>query len=361
MTEKGSHYYGLFMSNLVIEKDPWFASVMIDKRELHEGTGTIVITISPDLTNADSKFLKDVLQTLSEYSLNYLIPQKIAYQRVESLKSTFAVLVVLYIPLALLLFFALFRGMQHFVNELQSSIQKEEHEEWLECLMGEYSDERAELIQTYLQMREELMQRDQLMPFVAHQLLNILKQEDGSYGTEIESWAAVVFCDIRSFTTISENYTPGQIVAMLNQYFELWEEVVQKYGGIIDKFIGDAVEVIFIEKEHQDFESRAIDCSRDLMKLFAQWNSDRELRGELTVQNGIGIAVSVVRFGVIGDEHKKHFLAFGEAVELAEELEAKTKQGNKTKIFVQKSIADSLQKEQYQIIRDGEETFYELV
>jgi len=361
LTEKGSHYYGLFMSNLVIEKDPWFASVMIDKRELHEGTGTIVITISPDLTNADSKFLKDVLQTLSEYSLNYLIPQKIAYQRVESLKSTFAVLVVLYILLALLLFFDLFRGMQHFVNEFQSSFQKEEQEEWLECLKGEYSDERAELIQTYLQMREELMQRDQLMPFVAHQLLNILKQEDGSYGTEIEFWTAVVFCDIRSFTTISENYTPGQIVAMLNGYFELWEEVVQKYGDIIDKFIGDAVEVIFIEKHHQDFESRAIDCSRDLMKLFAQWNSDRELRGELTVQNGIGIAVSVVRFGVIGDEHKKHFLAFGEAVELAEELEAKTKQGNKTKIFVQKSIADSLQKEQYQIIRDGEETFYELV
>lgn len=61
------------MSNLVIKKDPWFASVMIDKRELHEGTGTIIITISTELTNADSKFLKDVFARELEAGYRNLI------------------------------------------------------------------------------------------------------------------------------------------------------------------------------------------------------------------------------------------------------------------------------------------------
>ena len=66
------------------------------------------------------------------------------------------------------------------------------------------------------------------------------------YNAEITDNASSTISDIRSFTTLSEQQSPEEVVEMLNQYFEIWSETVDQYGGIIERFIGDAIQVIFL-------------------------------------------------------------------------------------------------------------------
>ena len=118
---------------------------------------------------------------------------------------------------------------------------------------------------------------------------------------------------------------------------------ITKYDGVIEKFIGDAVIVLFFEKGGPDYLERSVNCSIAVMEELENWNASRKKRGELSLQNGIGIACGEIDFAFVGGVIKRHLHCSGEAVTLSEVMEAETKQGMHSKIFLDPEIASSLE------------------
>src|SRR5688572_4833336 len=107
--------------------------------------------------------------------------------------------------------------------------------------------------------------------------------------------ATVLFSDIRDFTTLTEQLGPQATVSLLNEYFEIMVECVQREGGMLDKFIGDAMMAAFgIPVAHDDDEDRAVRAAIAMIRALDAWNKDRTEHGKAPVRIGIGINTDVV-------------------------------------------------------------------
>ena len=137
---------------------------------------------------------------------------------------------------------------------------------------------------------------------------------------------SVLFSDIRNFTTISEQLKAEEVVTMLNDYFTRMLEPVFRYEGTLDKFIGDAIMVVFgapIEVENS--AERAVRSALDMRRALRWYNEDRMGRGELPIDNGVGITKGEAVSGNIGSEQRMDYTVIGDTVNIASRLEGLTK------------------------------------
>ena len=138
---------------------------------------------------------------------------------------------------------------------------------------------------------------------------------------------AVLFADIRDFTSYSERNEPEQIVRQLNEYFERMVQCITTEGGTVDKFFGDAVMAGFggvIELEHPcDAALRAALAMRtELAELNRAWSAE----GSPEFDNGIGLHFGEVLQGTIGSTDRKEFTIIGDTVNTSARLEALSKE-----------------------------------
>jgi adenylate cyclase len=139
--------------------------------------------------------------------------------------------------------------------------------------------------------------------------------------------ATVLFSDVRSFTTIAEELGPKGTVKLLNEYFTIMNECIHNQGGIVDKFIGDAIMARFgPPKPHDDDEDRALRASIAMLSKLRIWNEQRIARGERPIDMGIGLNTDNVVSGYIGSPNRSDFTMIGDGVNLAARLESACKQ-----------------------------------
>jgi class 3 adenylate cyclase len=137
---------------------------------------------------------------------------------------------------------------------------------------------------------------------------------------------AVMFTDIRGFTTISEKLPPEEIVESLNAYFSPMVDVVQAHGGIVDKYIGDAIMAFFgAPVKHDNDALQAVNCGFGMLEALAAFNARQRQRGKATFTVGIGINYGEVTVGNIGSDKKMDYTVIGDMVNLASRLEGLTK------------------------------------
>jgi adenylate cyclase len=139
--------------------------------------------------------------------------------------------------------------------------------------------------------------------------------------------ATVLFSDIRGFTTLTEELGPHATVSMLNEYFEIMVECIQNEGGMLDKFIGDAIMAAFgIPVGHDDDEDRAVRAAIAMIRSLEAWNVKRASEGKKPVNIGIGLNSDVVVTGNIGSKKRMDYTIIGDGVNLAARLESACKQ-----------------------------------
>ncbi len=139
--------------------------------------------------------------------------------------------------------------------------------------------------------------------------------------------ATVLFSDVRNFTAITEELGAQSTVALLNEYFTLMVECIQKHGGMLDKFIGDAIMAVFgLPLPHGDDEDRGLRASIGMIEELGRWNAGRVAAGKKPIEIGIGLNTGSIVSGNIGSPKRMDYTVIGDDVNLASRLEGACKQ-----------------------------------
>lgn len=163
----------------------------------------------------------------------------------------------------------------------------------------------------YLQQRKELER--------------IKFQEKGEYQTQK---VALLMSDIRGYMAATEGLTASQSVNLLNHYFVKMNEVIARYNGVIDKYIGDAILVLFgLPEAHEKDLNNALACAVDMQRAMEEVNAINEGLGLPSLYMGIGVTYGEVTRAILGsDTHFEHSV-IGQAVNVVSRIEAQTLRG----------------------------------
>ncbi|WP_409035659.1 7TM diverse intracellular signaling domain-containing protein [Leptospira kanakyensis] len=143
---------------------------------------------------------------------------------------------------------------------------------------------------------------------------------DVKLGDQIQKYMAVLFSDIRSFTTLSEQMSPEENFNFINSYLGRMSPIIQKHNGFIDKFIGDAIMALF-ERNITD----AIFAGVDMQLYLKEYNYHRNKQGYVPIQIGIGIHAGSLMLGTIGAEERLEGTVISDTVNLASRVQNLTK------------------------------------
>jgi adenylate cyclase len=156
-------------------------------------------------------------------------------------------------------------------------------------------------------------------------------------------WAAVLFSDIRGFSTLSERMDPQNVVALLNEYLTEMTAAAAPFNGYVNNFIGDAIVVIFGAPVPQpDAEWRAVMAALAMRDALAALNVRRAARGDAPLETGIGIAAGDLVAGQIGSPERMLYTVIGDVVNVAARLETLTKEYPGKSILVTDRVASAL-------------------
>jgi adenylate cyclase len=126
---------------------------------------------------------------------------------------------------------------------------------------------------------------------------------------------------------------------MLNDYFSRMIEVIFKYQGTLDKFIGDAIMAVFgAPIRHEDDPERAVRAAIEMRQALRRFNDERRQAGKPVIETGIGICNGDVVSGTIGSDERLEYTVIGDAVNLSARLESLTKQYPDCKILMNEPV-----------------------
>ncbi|WP_194464082.1 adenylate/guanylate cyclase domain-containing protein [Bradyrhizobium sp. CCBAU 53340] len=162
-------------------------------------------------------------------------------------------------------------------------------------------------------------------------------------GTGTTVRAAIMICDLRDFTKISDNWPRDDVIDLLNDYFDAMSDPIARHGGEILKFIGDGLLAIFPLDQPNACANllRAVTEARQAMAALNERNTST---GRAPLNYGIGVHVGDVMYGNIGSTTRLDFTVIGPAVNMASRLEALTKQIGK-KVLLSRDFAELVDRE----------------
>ncbi len=155
----------------------------------------------------------------------------------------------------------------------------------------------------------------------------------------------ILFSDIRSFTTLSENMDPEDLVNFLNEYLSAMTEIIFEYNGVVDKYIGDAIMAFWgapVEDKHH--ASNAARAALKMLERLENLNKKWEKEGKPQINIGIGINSGVVTIGNMGSNVRFDYTVMGDNVNLASRLEGINKQ-YRTRIVVSEYTREKIKDE----------------
>ena len=139
--------------------------------------------------------------------------------------------------------------------------------------------------------------------------------------------ATFLFTDVRGFTAMSEKLKPEDVTYIMNKVLTAQQKAVQKHGGMVDKYIGDAMMAIFnAPLDLQDHPKAAVDCALEIAENIKALAVELQAERLPEIAIGIGINTGSAAIGNMGSENRFDYTAIGDAVNIAARLESATKE-----------------------------------
>jgi class 3 adenylate cyclase len=169
---------------------------------------------------------------------------------------------------------------------------------------------------------------DRLKPYIGSEIADRIALGDEAMLRPEYRVVTVLFADIRLFTSFSEEASPDEVIEMLNEYFDRMVQIVYRYHGVLDKFIGDELMAVFgfITPSEQG-PLDAMRTALEIQKSMDQLTKERESQGKSTFQIGIGINTGEVIAGSLGSRERMDYTVIGDTVNVASRLESLAKGG----------------------------------
>jgi class 3 adenylate cyclase len=184
-----------------------------------------------------------------------------------------------------------------------------------------------DLSESYEKAKKEEKLRSRLSRYVGKNLVEkLIDSKEGAFPENERKEVAVLFADIRSFTTIAEGMNAHNIVSMLNEFFDSMVDIIFQNNGILDKFVGDQLMAVFglVPSENNasyDAVKSAIemqDATKALMKV-------RYSQKKQTFEIGIGVNTGMVIVGNVGSKSRMDFTVIGDSVNVSAKLQQMSK------------------------------------
>ncbi|MCG8607650.1 HAMP domain-containing protein [bacterium] len=189
------------------------------------------------------------------------------------------------------------------------------------------NDELGQLAGEFNRMIMHLREKLHMQKFMSKLTMQMIKDTVGANGNNTKAHkrnVAVLFSDVRNFSTVAERLAPEQIVDLINIYFDLQTRTIEKNRGIVDKFMGDQIMAIF---EGGDMADDALRAGVEIQKQIRQLNQTRAARGDVTLEMGIGINNGDIVMGRMGSADRMDYTVIGDVVNVASRLCASAKGG----------------------------------
>jgi class 3 adenylate cyclase len=204
-------------------------------------------------------------------------------------------------------------------------------------------DVAGRLATTLNDMAAGLEERDHVKEvfgrYIATQVSDKILKGQVNLGGETRN-VSILFSDIRNFTTMSEQMTPQQVVAFLNDYFSEMVDAVFEQDGVLDKFLGDGLMAIFGSLGDQpDHPRRAVRTALRMKSLLAKINGERATAGKAPIAIGIGIHTAEVIVGNIGSRKRLEYTVVGDGVNTSSRLQGLNKEFGTTILISETTYA----------------------
>lgn len=232
-----------------------------------------------------------------------------------------------FLILALFIVWLLIRSIIRPLTKLceeSEKISEGKYEEVSLPALGNRKDEIAVLTKSYAHMVEGLIEREKirsvLNKVVSKDVADEILKSTIHLGGE-DRIVTILFCDIRNFTEMSEHLTPQQTIELLNIYMTKMTRIAEGEGGVIDKYIGDEIMVLYgVPVHYEDHAIRALATAKIMMESLKKWNEKRVANGEVPIEAGVGIHSGLVVAGNMGAEDRLNYTVLGAGVNLAARL-----------------------------------------
>ncbi len=253
------------------------------------------------------------------------VEEEVAYKEVynQQRRNFYLTIIVLTVVVLLIYFFG--KSLTTPIIRLLGATNKIKNGDYNVRIRPTSRDEIGELTNAFIEMGNGLEEREKIKTafgkFVNPELAEIVMKDGLQLGGERKT-VAIMFSDIRDFTSMSESLQPEEVVEFLNDYMTKMVECIDRTGGVVDKFIGDAIMAEWgVPVSRGNDTENAINSTLLMRKVLIEFNKARADKKKPPIKIGCGINTGIVLAGQIGSEDRMEYTVIGDAVNLASRIE----------------------------------------
>ncbi|MBU1106225.1 MAG: HAMP domain-containing protein [Candidatus Riflebacteria bacterium] len=258
-------------------------------------------------------------------------------------KTNFVILIIVSLLIAGLCAYLTAAFLLKPVSELKSALDRVSVGDYSDRLESRRSDELGKLTTEFASMVDGIKERERIAALLSdHAVEALTSTSDSTAECDAKAFTGIALVtDIRSFTTLCETYPTDEITEMLNHHFATMAEVIAANGGRIYKFIGDAIEAVFDEREAHATAFNAMKAAVEMTAALDIINQQRKTKGQFTYSSGVGLSRGTFYAGSVGStDTRLDYSIIGENFNQAAQLEAMSKLCSKIPVVFDNEIAD---------------------